>query len=123
MRRLTSIIAQHNYGNLGLTYIIAQYNYGSLSFLTVKVVKISALQKVDINPLRLKSWEPEIQLFTTCMNPRMEQIWLANTFVIDVVNNDDVLPMDLILNHNIGHNDAALTPVLLFGKQTGWTKT
>ncbi|KAG5571551.1 hypothetical protein H5410_061317 [Solanum commersonii] len=43
-----------------------------------------------------------------------------NTFVIDVVKNVEGLPMDLALNHDV---DAALTTILLFGKQIGWTKT
>ncbi|XP_015061005.1 AP2/ERF and B3 domain-containing transcription factor At1g51120-like [Solanum pennellii] len=49
----------------------------------------------------------------------------SNTFVIDVVKNDEGLPMDLALNHNVVavDVDAAPTPVLLFGKQIGWTKS
>ncbi|WMV57564.1 hypothetical protein MTR67_050949 [Solanum verrucosum] len=60
----------------------------------------------------------------------------CNTFVIDVVKNIEVLPMDLALNHHhqvetnefmraqpFDHNVVALIPVCLFGKQIGWTET
>ncbi|TMW98819.1 hypothetical protein EJD97_003435 [Solanum chilense] len=55
----------------------------------------------------------------------------SNTFVIDVVKNDEGLPMDLAPNHNdvavdVAVDvdvDAAPAPVLLFGKQIGWTKS
>ncbi|KAK6772853.1 hypothetical protein RDI58_028091 [Solanum bulbocastanum] len=47
----------------------------------------------------------------------------CNTFVIDVVKNVEGLPMDLTLKHDVVDVDVALTPILLFGKQIGWTKT
>lgn len=37
--------------------------------------------------------------------------------MIDVVKNDEVLSMDLTLNHNYVDVDVAFIPVLLFGKQ------
>uniref|UniRef100_A0A3Q7JV56 TF-B3 domain-containing protein n=1 Tax=Solanum lycopersicum TaxID=4081 RepID=A0A3Q7JV56_SOLLC len=40
-----------------------------------------------------------------------------NTFVIDVVKSNEGLKLDLALNNNAIDADAALTPVLLFGKQ------
>ncbi|XP_015060370.1 AP2/ERF and B3 domain-containing transcription factor At1g51120-like [Solanum pennellii] len=46
-----------------------------------------------------------------------------NTLVIDVVKSNEGLKMDLALNNNAIDDDDALTPVLLFGKQIGWTKT
>ena len=46
-----------------------------------------------------------------------------NTFVIDVVKSNEGLKLDLALNNNAIDADAALTPVLLFGKQIGWTNT
>ncbi|KAH0705617.1 hypothetical protein KY289_010693 [Solanum tuberosum] len=60
----------------------------------------------------------------------------CNIFVIDVVKNIEVLPMDLALNHHhqvetnefmraqpFDHNVDALVPVCQFGKQIGWTET
>uniref|UniRef100_A0A3Q7JA35 TF-B3 domain-containing protein n=1 Tax=Solanum lycopersicum TaxID=4081 RepID=A0A3Q7JA35_SOLLC len=61
-------------------------------------------------------------VFNSCESMNGTKVNTRNTFVIDVVKNIKVLPLDQQEEIIDQDADANLVPVYLFGKQIGWTE-